>query len=156
MRVRLTFSLWAASLAISSLSIADELARQEQIKAFGAAGFNGTSSACEIEETGNYTPVTMELVKDLNGDGRQDALITEGSASCYGLAGTGFYLVSRQPDGQWKLMASESGSAEFLASKGRDGWPDIQVVGPGSCFPVLRYDGERYRVHHRMGDTCHE
>ncbi|MDQ0703898.1 hypothetical protein QF043_002690 [Pseudomonas sp. W3I7] len=67
----------------------------------------------------------MELVKDLNGDGRPDALITEGSTDCYGQAGTGFYLVSQQSDGRWKLMLKESGVAEFLASKGSNGWPDV-------------------------------
>lgn len=146
--------LWIALLVISAAAIADELPRNEQIKAFRAAGFDDKSSECELEETGRYTPATMELVKDLNGDGRPDALITEGSVQCYGPAGVGFYLVSQQRDGQWKLMVSESGSAEFLTSKGRDGWPDIQVGGPGACFPVLRYDGQRYGVHRRVGERC--
>lgn len=148
--------LWIAFLVVSSAAMADELPRSEQIKAFRAAGFDDQSSKCELEETGRYTPATMELVKDLNGDGRPDALITEGSVHCYGPEGVGFYLVSQQRDGQWKLMVSESGSAEFLTSKGRDGWPDIQVGGPGLCFPVLRYDGKRYGVDHRVGDGCDE
>ncbi|MGR3885520.1 hypothetical protein [Pseudomonas sp. 1152_12] len=139
---------------ISAAALADELPRSEQIKALHAAGFNQEASECEIEETGNYTPVTIERVEDFNGDSRPDALITEGSSSCYGQAGTGFYLVSQQPDGDWKLMLKESGLAEFLASQGTDGWPDVEVSGPGFCFPVMRYDGQRYRAHHRVGERC--
>ena len=151
---RFTLGLWVACFVISTTALADELPRSEQIKALRTAGFNQEASECEIEETGSYTPATIEQVKDLNGDGRPDALITEGSSSCYGQTGTGFYLVSQQPDGDWKLMLNESGFAEFLASKGSDGWPDVEVGGPGLCFPVMRYDGQRYRVHHSVGERC--
>nr|WP_282443248.1 hypothetical protein [Pseudomonas sp. B329] len=154
MRGRLTSGLWVACFVISATALADELPRSEQIKAFRAAGFNQETSECEIETTGSYTPATMELIKDLNGDGRPDALITEGSTDCYGQAGTGFYLVSQQTDGHWKLMLKENGVAEFLPGKGSNGWPDVEVGGPGSCFPVLRYDGQRYRFHHSVGEPC--
>jgi hypothetical protein len=154
MKGSFTSGLWVACFVSSVTAQADELPRSEQIKAFHAAGFNQETSECEIQETGSYRPVTMELVEDLNGDGRPDALITEGSTYCYGQAGTGFYLVSQQPDGHWKLMLKESGVAEFLASKGSNGWPDVEVGGPGLCFPVLRYDGKSYRVHHSVGERC--
>lgn len=154
MKGSFTSGLWVAYFVSSVTAQADELPRSEQIKAFHAAGFNQERSECEIQETGSYRPVTMELIEDLNGDGRPDALITEGSTYCYGQAGTGFYLVSQQPDGYWKLMLKESGVAEFLASKGSNGWPDVEVGGPGLCFPVLRYDGQSYRVHHSVGERC--
>ncbi|MDF0732895.1 hypothetical protein P0Y43_19575 [Pseudomonas entomophila] len=139
---------------LTGAALADELSRTEQLNAFAAAGFSENASECEIEETGTYSPPTMEVVRDLNGDGRPDALITEGSVYCYGRAGAGFYLVSQHADGQWKLLASEHGHAQFLESRGADGWPDIQVAGAGACFVVLRHDGERYRTLRRMGERC--
>jgi len=82
MQGRLASGLWVACLVTSATALADELPRSEQLKAFRAAGFNQQTSECEIETTGSYTPATMELVKDLTGDGRPDALITEGSTDC--------------------------------------------------------------------------
>ncbi|MBP2262446.1 hypothetical protein J2W83_001112 [Pseudomonas hunanensis] len=141
---------------VTSAAVAGELARTEQLKAFKAAGFGTGSSECEQEEAGSYTPATIELVRDINDDGRPDALITEGSVACYGVAGSGFYLVSQQADADWKLLASGSGVIEFLPEKGADGWPDIQIGGPGTCFAVQRYDGKAYQFHHRAGSGCDE
>jgi hypothetical protein len=44
----------------------------------------------------------------------------------------------------------------FLATRGKDGWPDLEVGGPGFCFPVQRWNGRAY-AQHRMeyeGKPC--
>jgi hypothetical protein len=33
-----------------------------------------------------------------------------------------------------------------LKTKGKDGWPDISVGGPGFCFPVQRWNGKAYEL----------
>ena len=63
------------------------------------------------------------------------------------MAGTGFSIVSKQANGRWKLIANGIGIASFLPTKGVGGWPDIEIGGPGFCFPVERWNGHEYRPH---------
>jgi hypothetical protein len=35
----------------------------------------------------------------------------------------------------------------FLTTKGVGGWPDIEIGGPGFCFPVERWNGKQYVLH---------
>lgn len=137
------------AIASPTLSDADEKA------AFEAAGFtlkgNEWRSACEDPGTPSYTPGMIEQVLDLNGDGHPEALITEGGTFCYGHTGVGFSLVSKQPDGSWKLINSGIGIARFLNASA-DGWPDIEIGGPGFCFPVERWNGKEYVLHRHEYD----
>jgi hypothetical protein len=130
---------------------ASELSASDQEAAFEAAGFTRRGqewrSACDDPGTTSSGPGTIETVRDLNGDGRPEAVITESGTYCYGHAGTGFVLVTQQADGTWKSMYSATGMATFLATAGKGGWPDIEVGGPGFCFPVVRWDGRAYREH---------
>jgi hypothetical protein len=84
-------------------------------------------------------------VTDLNGDGLPDAVISEGGTYCYGNTGQGYWLVSKLPSGNWKLMTNGTGILEFLKTKGTGGWPDVSVGGPGFCFPVERWNGREYK-----------
>ena len=134
-------------------------ARDEAI--FRAAGFKktrrGWESGCDDPSAGSvYEPGVIDQVKDLNGDGRPEAVVIEGGSLCYGNTGTAFSLVSQQADGSWKLIHESIGIPEFLATKGVGGWPDISVGGPGFCFPVMRWNGRTY-VRQRMeyqGKPC--
>lgn len=128
---------------------------------FRAAGFKqtrrGWESGCDDPSAGApYDPGAIEQVKDLNGDGRPEAVVTEGGSFCYGNTGTAFSLVSQQANGGWTLIHQDIGIPDFLATKGVGGWPDISVGGPGFCFPVLRWNGRAY-ARHRMeyeGKPC--
>ena len=42
-------------------------------------------------------------------------------------------------------MTESSGMATFLRTKGTAGWPDLEIGGPGFCFPVARWDGKEYK-----------
>jgi len=87
---------------------------------------------------------TIDEVLDLNGDGRPEAVVNEGGTYCNGASGTRFALVSQQADGRWRSMLDSQGMAEFLQAKGKDGWPDVSIGGPGFCFPVVRWNGREY------------
>ncbi|GAA5011408.1 hypothetical protein GCM10025793_23930 [Lysobacter lycopersici] len=87
---------------------------------------------------------SIDEVRDLNGDGRPEAVVNEDGTFCNGMAGTRFALVSKQADGSWRSMLDSEGMAEFLPAKGKDGWPDVSVGGPGFCFPVMRWNGSGY------------
>lgn len=127
---------------------------------FAAAGFNRTSRGWEKcgDDSGSitYTPGAIEQRGDFNGDGRPDAVVTEGGTFCFGNTGSGYTLVSQQADGSWKIMDEQQGILSFLATTGTDGWPDIAVGGPGFCFSVVRWNGKQYAQNRREyeGQPC--
>jgi len=148
--------IWAASaepLAPSSLTDA------EQAAVFEAAGmsFDKVWRACDTGDTGAATePARIQELRDLNGDGRPEALVMEGGLFCYGHAGVGFFLVSKQGDGSWRLVIRGIGIPEFLGTPGSGGWPDISIGGPGFCFPIVRWNGNEYALHRfeYQGEPC--
>ena len=123
----------------------------EQAAIFTAAGFKRHGAAwksgnCDGAESESYSPGTIDTYRDLNGDGRPEAVAGEGGAICYGMTGMHFWLVSKQANGSWKLMHDATAMPDFLATKGVGGWPDIQMGGPGFCFPVWRWNGAAYKL----------
>ena len=135
------------------------LTAADRTAAFRAAGFAkaaGQWRKCDDPGTASYVPGTIEEVRDLNGDGLPEAVITESSSFCHGATGSGFDLVSKQANGIWQVMASQTGVPSFLARKGVAGWPDIEIGGPGFCFPVVRWDGKTYRQNRQeyQGKAC--
>lgn len=146
--------LWAAAtLAAIPACAAPEapaLSAADQAGAFKAAGFKkvgGQWQGCGDPGTASYSPGTLEQVLDLNGDGMPEAVLMESSVYCFGDAGMGYSIVSKQASGGWKRVTANAGIPTFLATKGAGGWPDISVGGPGLCFPVQRWNGQHYQTH---------
>ncbi|SFF77329.1 hypothetical protein SAMN05518865_104268 [Duganella sp. CF458] len=138
----------AAPAGASSLPASDEAA------AFKAAGFKQhgkTWKSCS-DSGASYVPGAIEQVKDLNGDGQPEAIITESGTACYGDTGVGYALVSKQSDGKWKLITQGAGILTVLHTKGKDGWPDLEIGGPGFCFPIERWNGSAYKQHQLQYD----
>ena len=122
----------------------------EQAAIFRAAGFartRGQWRSCDDPGSAGYTPGAIDLYRDVNGDGLPEAVVTEGSAACYGMAETGYVVVSKQRGGTWRRLTGGQGFATFLPGKTPSGWPDIEVGGPGFCFPVERWNGREYALH---------
>jgi hypothetical protein len=99
---------------------------------------------------------SIDEFRDINGDGRPEAVVSEGGTFCYGHTGMGFVLLSQGADGGWTRMSGGIGIPEFLKTTGKDGWPDISVGGPGFCFPVERWNGREYVLHRHEyeGKAC--
>jgi hypothetical protein len=133
--------LMAAMLAVSAPPL-------EQAAIFKAAGFTQAAGKwhtdCDQPDSGSYQPGAIEVYRDLNGDGRPEAVVTEGGTYCYGNTGAGFWLLGKQPTGAWKVLYQSQGIAEFLKTSGANKMPDISVGGPGFCFPVVRWNGKAY------------
>ena len=130
------------ALALAAASPAEEAA------IFKAAGFTRAGdkwrTECDQADSGAYEPGRIDTYGDLNGDGRPEALVTEGGSFCYGNTGAGFWLLSKQSDDQWVKLYQSQGIAEFLPTLGASGLPDISVGGPGFCFPVVRWNGKSF------------
>ena len=144
----------------SGQTVTTTLQAGDEAAAFKAAGFTKRGkawrSSCDDPGSASYSPGRIEQVADLNGDGLPDAVISEGGTFCYGNTGQAFWLVAKQADGRWTLITQSTGIAEFLKTKGAQGWPDISVGGPGFCFPVQRWNGREYKLQRweYEGKTC--
>lgn len=133
------------------------LSAQDQAAAFTAAGAAQTKGMWTMcADDPNTTGARVETVSDLNADGLPDAVIAEDGTFCYGFTGIGYAIVSKQASGQWRLMSQGAGIPSFLAARGAQGWPDLQIGGPGFCFPVERWDGTAYSLHRHEyeGKAC--
>jgi hypothetical protein len=134
--------LLLAAMLAASAPASDEAA------IFKVAGFTRSAgkwhSDCDQPDSGSYEPGVIETYEDLNGDGRPEAVVTEGGTYCYGNTGAGFWLLSRQPSGAWKILYQSQGIPELLATHGAAKMPDISVGGPGFCFVVVRWNGSGY------------
>ena len=125
---------------------------KEASSIFKAAGFTKTKTGWK----GNCDAGEITTYKDINGDGLKDAIISDSSSMCYGNTGIGYYIVAQQKNGQWKTILKQAGMPEFLKTKGKDGWPDIENGGSGFCFGVLRWTGQEYKIHRYeyQGKSC--
>jgi len=140
-----------ASAAVAQTEVAKlTLSQADRVAVFKAAGATlkkGKWLIC-VPPAHSGTPeaagAAIETVRDLNGDGRPEAIVTDSGTFCYGSAEAGFQLLSQQADGRWRVITGDTGIPEFLKTKGVGGWPDISIGGLGFCFPVQRWNGKSY------------
>jgi hypothetical protein len=94
-------------------------------------------------------------VRDLNGDGKAEVIIGDRGLGCYGQTEQGFTILT-QAGPAWKAVYASEGLPTFLPSRGTGGWQDIEVGGPGFCFPVVRWNGKTYATlrHQYEGKPC--
>lgn len=133
------------------------LSEHDQAAAFTAAGAAQTKGMWTMcADNPNTTGARIETARDINGDGLPDAVIAEDGTFCYGFAGIGFAIVSKQASGHWRPVTQGIGIPSFLGTGGARGWPDLQIGGPGFCFPVERWDGAQYALnrHEYEGKAC--
>jgi len=85
---------------------------------------------------------------DLNGDDQAEVFVFV-SSSCYGAAGGQLSLLIKDNSGRWKSnLGFPAGGYKVLSTKNK-GYPDIEIGGPGFCFPVWRWNGTKYDIHKR-------
>lgn len=98
---------------------------------------------CEGSST--VTPADVAF-QDLNGDGRPEAIVTEGGTECFGATGSGFQILRAVPGGWQSLTGGGAitGIPDFKKTRGANGYPDVVVGGPGFCFAVDRFNGRAY------------
>lgn len=146
--MKVVVAITSLVLCQAALAGPNALPPSDEAAAFKAAGFkqHGKQWKSCKDSSDSYVPGAIEKVQDLNGDGLPEAVITEGGTGCYGDTGVGYTLVSKQADGNWKVLSRGIGILLVQATKGKDGWPDLEIGGPGFCFPVERWNGSEYKV----------
>lgn len=85
-------------------------------------------------------------VVDLNGDG-QPEVFTQIFGTCLGgMAGVSLNLYIKGADGHWHPQFGFPGIYEVLKTRNK-GYPDIEIGGPGTCFPIWRWNGKEYALY---------
>ncbi len=84
-------------------------------------------------------------VIDLNGDG-QPEVFTKHHGAMFGGAGVSVDLLIKGKNGKWASQFGFPGDYNILKTKNK-GYPDIEIQGPGSCFPIWRWNGSVYDLH---------
>ena len=123
------------------------------------AGSSGTQTDAEVvlEATdgrmkstkGNYIDACGESqeydteVVDLNGDGQPEVFTGLSGLCMGGMSGNYMELYIKKKSGQWEPQFGFAGVPVTLKTKNK-GYPDIVIGGPGFCFPVWRWNGQKY------------
>ena len=96
------------------------------------------------EACGGALEYDAEVV-DLNGDGRPEVFTSVHGICLGGAAGVLVELYVQDAGGAWQPQLGFPGTYTVLAARS-GGFPDIEIGGPGDCFPVWRWNGQRYAV----------
>lgn len=85
-------------------------------------------------------------VVDLNQDGQPEVFTNVHGTCLGGMAGMSMDLYIKNKSGQWVSQFGFPGVYKILET-GNEGYPDIEIGGPGACFPVWRWNGAKYDIH---------
>jgi hypothetical protein len=83
-------------------------------------------------------------VVDLNGDGTYEAFIEWGNSCLSGHTGRSLTLFVKDGSGAYKNQLGFPAFGYETLERGIEGFPDLQLGGPGFCFPVWAWDGLNY------------
>jgi hypothetical protein len=131
------------SLACVGTVLAADQAALDAIQAATGGKMKAVKGKVIDEDCGEEIEYEAEAV-DLNGDGQLEVM-TQEFGSCFGRAGVQMNLFIKDKGGKWQPQFGFPGSPKILEAKNH-GFPDIEVLGPGTCFPVWRYDGKQYDI----------
>lgn len=85
-------------------------------------------------------------VFDLNGDGQPEVFTSVQGTCLGGMAGVHMNLYIKGSNGQWQPQFGFPGMYTVLKTRSK-GYPDIEIGGPGNCFPVWRWNGQQYALY---------
>lgn len=121
---------------------------QDQLISQATAGKFKASKGDYFSETCDERVEYSAGLVDLNGDGQPEVLTYEYGMCMGGRVGQHVNLYIKDKQGRWRAQFGFPGEYMPLATRNR-GYPDIEFGGPGTCFPVWRWNGQRYAIHKR-------
>jgi len=131
------------SFACVDTALAADQAALDAIQAATGGKMKAAKGKAMDVDCGEEVEYEAEAI-DLNGDGQLEVM-TQEFGSCFGRAGSQMNLYIKDKGGKWQPQFGFPGSPKILEAKNH-GFPDIEVLGPGTCFPVWRYDGKQYDI----------
>ncbi|MBI2307899.1 MAG: hypothetical protein HYU78_11420 [Rhodocyclales bacterium] len=134
------FGSFAIGASSSSVSTADTRAIYKAVGLTERAG--KLINACD-----EIVQPELEAV-DLNSDGQPEVFVTVLGSCQGGAAGAELSLLIKSK-GHWKVNLGFPASGYKLLTTRNKGFPDIEIEGPGFCFPVWRWNGSQYAIYKR-------
>jgi hypothetical protein len=95
-------------------------------------------------------------VTDLNRDGNDEVFVQWGNLCTSGMTGSSLSLYLKGPSGAWQQELGFPASGYRVLTRGDD-YPDLEIGGPGFCFPVWSWTGAAYEYACSLpqtGGTC--
>lgn len=90
---------------------------------------------------------------DLNGDGINEIEVTTsarelgtGGSFCFGRVGSNVYLLIADGKGGWSREFGYDSAGLTYHPRADGQFADVEITGPGFCFPVWRYHEGEYRI----------
>lgn len=133
----------APALALTQAEIDAALATLDTPEARSCPEFHGSKLELPYE------------IKDINGDAVDEIIVVQqasGAASCFGHAGSLISLLISDGKGGWQDQFGFPGASLQFHPRTDSAWPDIEIIGPGFCFPIWRYHEGGYGIWR----TCEE
>lgn len=117
----------------------------ERGQVFGATGLVVAPDGKSFIDGTCGQPASASIeFRDMNADGKQEALVIFGNTCTSGHAGSSALLFIRNPAGNLQAqLGFPAASAGPLPEK-NEGYPDLLIGGPGFCFGVWRWNGAAY------------
>ena len=145
------FLAFAASLMLAlclpmQASAETGISNEDTIVAQATDGFLKSTKGRYFDKACNEQVDYSAKVVDLNGDGQPEVITNQQSICLAGMAGNLVDLYIKDKHGQWQSQFGFGGAAELLKTR-HLGYPDIEISGPGMCFPVWRWNGTKYRIY---------
>ncbi len=107
--------------------------------------FNSRTGSYFDKDCNEETQYQNDVV-DLNGDGQPEVFVTIQGTCWGGMTGVFLDLMIKGADGKWAPQFGFPGIYQVLETKNK-GFPDIEIGGPGFCFPIWRWNGQQYAIH---------
>ena len=93
------------------------------------------------ERPAAFTPHLL----DLSGDGVEEILVEFGNTCTSGGAGGSLAIFTGRGSGSLQPVLMLPGLLGEVLESRTGGWSDLQIGGPGFCFPVWTWSGTEYR-----------
>lgn len=118
---------------------------KDQIVSQATGGLLKTTKGKFYEPTCNEAVAFDTEVIDLNKDGVPEVFTNYYGSCLGGAAGVQVDLYIKNKAGKWISQFGFPGTYAILKSTNK-GYPDIEIGGPGNCFPVWRWSGTHYEI----------
>lgn len=135
----------------NSFAGSPEFSADAKVISSATSGWLKATKGKYFEQSCNESVDYDAEVIDLNGDGQPEVFTQVHGICLGGMAGVSMNLYIKDKSGHWKPQFGFPGIFAILKTKS-NGYPDIEIGGPGNCFPVWRWNGMQYALHKKCPD----
>lgn len=131
--------------------------RETLLRAAGKQPVGGGKWTACTDDPSGFSEASVTLVRDLNDDGRPEAVVGDSGSFCNGHVGMNSTVLTQEESGSWRVIYGNQGFVNFMVSRGAHNFPDIEAGLAYSCFPYFRWNGTEYTKIAQLneqGRTC--